>query len=341
MKKNSPIISIIIVNWNGKKWLKNCFDSLKKQTFKQFEIILVDNASADDSVDFINKNYPEVNVVQTGSNLGFAGGNNVGLKSAKGKYILLLNNDTWAPKDFLEKFVKAFNEIPNAGCIQSKMVLLKDSKVIDLVGSYWTDTSFLYYYGFGKNASLKKYNQAMPFFSNKGACVMIPRKVIDGIGLFDDDFWCYYEETDFCHRVWLAGYECWYYPKAVIHHAGGGTAIKFDNSFIQFHNFKNKLLSFQKNFETKSLLTIIPIYLLLNIAISFMWLIQKKPKHFLALYQSIWWNIVHFKDTQLKRRKIQSYRKKTDAEIFTVTKKNPGFSYYISLIKGDPERYKD
>lgn len=334
-------ISIIIVNWNGRKWLKDCLDSLKKQTYKKFEIILVDNASTDDSVSFIKKHYPKVNIVQNKTNRGFAGGNNDGLKVAKGEYILLLNNDTWSPPNFLKNFIKAFDEIPQAGCVQSKMVLLSNPKKLDVAGAYWTDSSFLYHYGFGKNANRPEYNKTMPFFSNKGASVMILRKVIDEFGLFDDDFWLYYEETDFCHRLWLAGYECWYYPKAVVHHAGGGTTFRFDNNLIQFHNFKNKLMSFLKNFETKSLVTIIPTYLLLNIGISFIWLFQGKPKHFAALYKSFWWNMIHFNKTLKKRREIQKLRKKTDVEIFNITKKNPRLNYYFYLFKGNLDRYQD
>jgi len=338
---HQKLISIIIVNYNGRKWLKDCLESLEKQTYKKFEIILVDNASSDNSVAYVKKHFPKVTIVQNKSNRGFAGGNNDGLKAAKGDYILLLNNDTWSPPDFLEDFIKAFDEYPKAGCVQSKMVLLKDTSKLDLVGSYWTNSSFLYYYGFGKDADLPQYNKAMPFFTNKGASVMIPRKVIDKIGLFDDDFWLYYEETDFCHRVWLAGYECWYWPKAIVHHAGGGTSIHFDNSLIQFHNFKNKLMSFLKNFESINLVTIVPIYIILNIGISFIWLFQGKTKHFFTLYQSIWWNIVHFNKTMEKRINVQKLRKKSDTQIFRITKKNPRFNYYYYLLKGQVEKYQD
>ena len=334
-------ISIIIVNWNGKKWLEKCFTSLSQQTYKNFEIIFVDNNSHDDSVAYIKKHFPKTKIILNKDNRGFAGGNNDGLKTASGEYILLLNNDTWSPKDFLEKFIQAFDEIPNAGCVQSKMVLLADPRKTDLVGSYWTDSSFLYYYGYQKDVDIKKFNTSMPFFTNKGASVMIPRKVIDELGLFDDDFWCYYEETDFCHKVWLAGYECWYYPKAVVHHAGGGTAIQFDNSLIQFHNFKNKLLSILKNFSGSSLVTIIPTYVVLNIGISFIWLGQGKTKHFAALYRSIWWNIQHLSQTLEKRKKVQALRKVSDSEINKKVKVNPRLSYYYYLLKGHLEKYEE
>jgi len=336
------LISIIIVNYNGKKWLKKLFDSLFCQTYKNIEIIFVDNGSTDDSVKFIENNYCDVKVrvIRSIINLGFAGGNNLGYRSCLGKYILLLNNDTWAPKDYLEQFAKAFEEIPNLGSVQSKIVLMSDQNKLDVCGSYWSDSSFLYHYGYGQGQSLEKYNKTIPFFSNKGASMMFRKDIIDKIGLFDEDFWSYYEDTDLCHRIWLAGYECWYFPEAVLYHAMGGTALTFHNSYIQFHNFKNKFLSFLKNFEVWTLIKILPVYLILNIFLSIFWLLQGKWKHFFALYQAIWWNILHFLQTIKKRRIIQSFRKKTDAEIFKVVKKNPKFKYYYYLLAG-LEKYEE
>lgn len=306
------------------------------QTYKNFEIIFVDNASADDSVKFIEDNYKDsrLKIIKNNKNLGFAGGNNLGFQYIKGEYVVLLNNDVWVPRNYLEKFIKSFEEIPNLGSVQSKIVLMDKPDTLDTCGSYWTDFSFLYYYGHGKSQLLEKYNKSMPFFSNKGASMMIKKDIIDKIGLFDDDFWCYYEETDFCNRIWLAGYECWYYPKAVIYHAGGGTNLTFENDYIQFHNFKNKLLSFLKNFEFFTLVRIIPLFLFMNIILSCFWLLQGKTSHFFAIYKAIWWNILNFKKTLGKREIIQSMRKKSDNEIFSKTKKNPRLSYYYHLFKG-------
>lgn len=337
MKKT---ISIIIVNWNGKKWLSKCLKSLENQDYPYYEIVFVDNDSKDDSVAYVKRYFPKVKVIENKENSGFAGGNNLGLKYAKGKYILLLNNDTWVEKSFLSKFIKAFDEIPNLGIAQSKIVLMDSSDKLDQVGSYWTDSSFLYHYGYGKDANLKKYNTQMPFFTCKGASVLIRRDLIDKIELFDDDFWCYYEDTDFCQKVWIAGFECWYYPKALVHHAMGGTSLRFDNSYIQFHNFKNKLLSFLKNFELKSLITVLPVYLILNIGLSITWLLQGKSKHCLALYKSIWWNITHFKATMQKRKVVQSFRRKSDSEINKITKRNPKISYYYHLFTS-LEKYEE
>lgn len=338
---STELISIIIVNWNGRKWLKRCLDSLAAQTYKDYEIIFVDNNSQDGSVKFVKKNYPFVNIVLSSSNLGFAGGNNLGYKHSHGEYVLLLNNDTWVEPGFLSKFRSAFDRIPNLGSVQSKLILMDNPSKLDVVGSYWTNSTHLYHYGLGKDGSLAEYNEPLPVFSNKGASMLISRKAIERVGLFDDDFWCYYEETDLCHRLWLAGYECWYYPDAVAHHALGGTSLQFDNAFIQFHNFKNKLLSFLKNFSLPTLLIVLPIYLMVNIALSFFWLAARKPRHCLALYQSFGWNIGHFGETLRKRKRIQKYRKRTDQQIFRKIRKNPRLAYYQHLLNGTLTDYED
>jgi GT2 family glycosyltransferase len=334
-------VSIIIVNWNGRRWLPGCLDSLMLQSYKNFEIILVDNASEDNSVEFVQKNYPQVIIVRNRDNVGFASGNNSALRKAKGELVLLLNNDIHAPKDYLEKFICAFDEIPNLGAAQSKLILLGDQIKLDSCGSFWTSSTFLYHYGNSKDQALDKYNNAFPVFTNKGASMLIRKDVIERIGLFDDDFWCYYEETDFCHRVWLAGYECWYYPKAAIFHAVGGTSNFFDNSYIQFHNFKNKLLSFLKNFEMRSLVKILLIFLITNVLISFIWLFQGRFKQSLSIYKAILWNITNVNETIKKRSVIQSLRCVSDRTIFLRVRKTPRLTYYFHLFFNSIQDYKD
>lgn len=336
----NSLVSIIIVNYNGLKWLQNCLDSLKKQTYNNFEIILVDNNSKDDSLNFIKTNYPKVVLVENKENSGFAGGNNLGYKYVKGEYIWLLNNDTECESETLENFLKAFDEIPNLGSVQSKLVLLNEKDKLDVCGSYWTDTTFLYHFGIRGKENVLMFNKATPVFSNKGASVMLKKEIIDKIGLFDGDFWSYYEETDLCNRIWSFGYECWYYPKATVYHANGGTSITFANDFIQFHNFKNKLLSFLKNFEIKNLIYIIPIYLFFNFTLAIFWLLQGKYKHFLAFFRSIWWNVIHISSTLDKRKNIQSLRKVSDKAIFQQVKKNPKPIYYKYLLFGNVEFYE-
>lgn len=334
-----PELSIFVVNFNGKKWLEDLIYSVKQQHYTSFEFIFVDNNSSDGSVDYVIENYPESKIVSLSENLGFAGGNNKGFEKANGELILFLNNDTYFGPEFLKKFVSVFDDSKIA-IAQSKLVL-SDKKNIDSCGSFWTDTTFMYYYGNGKDASIKNYNNPFRVFSVKGASFMVRRSVIEKIGLFDDDFWNYYEETDFCHRAWLAGYESWYCPDAVCYHVMGGTALTFPNEQIQFHNFKNKLHSFLKNMEVRYLAFYIPIFIALNLVISLVWLLQGKFKHSLALFRALYWNFQNLAKAVKKRKKIQNLRKVGDKEIFAKVKRNPNFGYFVHLLNDDLGNYID
>lgn len=340
MSVKRPLISIIIVNYNGKKWLQNCFTSLLKQTYKNFEIIFVDNASTDGSIMYVKNHFPKVKVVETHSNLGFAGGNNEGYKHAKGEYILLLNNDTYVKENYLQEFIKAFQEIPNLGIAQSKLILTNE-RGLDTCGGYWTDTAFLYYVGNFKDPQANTYSKPFPVFTCKGASVLIKREVIENIGLFDQDFWSYYEETDLCHRAWIAGYESWYYPAANCYHEMGGTSLTFKNDFIQFHNFKNKLASFLKNLSTRELIKVIPIFLFLNSGIAGVWIFQGKWKNSFALIRAVYWNFKNLSSTFQKRMFIQKRRKLSDDMVWRKVKKNPQLIYYKYLFNDDLGKYSD
>lgn len=336
-----PKISVIIVNFNGKRWLDDCLTSLSKQTYKNYEVILVDNGSTDGSAAYVKSKFPKVKVIRNKENSGFAGGNNVGYQNSGGDYILLLNNDTKVEPDFLEKFYMSFKECPTASVIQSRIVYLDNPNKIDTCGSYWTDSSFLYYIGNSKNAEDPKYKKTFKVFSTKGASTMIKREVIEAIGLFSDSYWNYYEETDFCHRAWLAGYEVWYSPKATCHHSNGGTSLGFKNDFIQYHNFKNKLSSFLTNFEIRTLLVVLPMFLVVNLVLSMVWLVTGKYKHSISLFKGLFWNISNLGKIIDLRKKTQSLRKRTDKGFLKHLKKNPRPMYYYYLLKDDLGLYTD
>ena len=338
---NNPLISVIIVNYNGYQWLERCLDSLKRQSYKNYEIVFVDNASSDESISYVRENYPNVKIVKNKTNTGFAGGNNYGYKKSKGEFIVLLNNDTYVERDYLKNLLVAFKNNSKLAVAQSKIVLMNKNE-LDTCGGFWTATSFLYYYGNYKDPSLPIYNKPFKVFTVKAASVMIKREVIEKIGLFDEDFWNYYEEGDFCHRVWIAGYECWYWPKAVCSHAMGGTSlVHFDNSFVQYHNFKNKLMSFIKNFELFNLIFIVPIFVLSNVGISVVWLFKGQYRYSIQLFRALFWNLRNLSKNIGKRSAIAKFKVKKDSEIFKVVRKNPGIRYYYYLLNKELSKYED
>ena len=333
------LVSVIIVNYNGEEYLEDCLTSLRQQTFTDLEIVLVDNNSRDDSVRLVEQKFPEVDLIKSEENLGYAGGSNLGFRQAKGSYILILNNDTTLEKDAVGNLVESFSEIKNLGVVQPKVLLMNKKDELDSCGSFLTDTGFLYHYGNYKNANLEKYNHPFPVYSVKGVCMMVRREVIEKVGLFDDDFFCFFEESDFCHRVWLAGWECWYYPKSVIYHALGGAALKQPSSFIQYHSFKNRLCSYLKNLSIVSLTKVLPAYLTVNVFLSLVYLVKMDVENFLMIYKAVFWNVKNIKKTLQKRKEI--VREIDEDTIFKKVKKNPKLSYYFNLSKLDLKSYED
>lgn len=327
------LISVIITNFNGKKFLPDCLASLMRQTYKNLEIIVVDNASTDDSVTYIKKNYPDVIVTHNKENFGYAEGNNIGFKKSKGEYIVILNNDVKLQPNLIESLHKAFASRPQLGAVQPMVRLMNDPDNLDACGSFWTNTGFNYHYGIYKNYHNQIYSKPFKVYSLKGMCMMIPRKLIETVGLFDSDFWCYFEETDFCHRVWLAGYECWYVPDAFMYHYMSGTRVKKSEAFIQFHSFKNRWCSYIKNLGIQEFLTVVPIYLILNVIFSIIYLLKGRFNECLSIYKAMWWNAENIQQTLKKRNQIQTkIRKKSDNEIFAVVRRNPKLSYYWYLL---------
>jgi len=328
---NLPKVSIIIVNWNGKKWLEKCLESVSKQTYKKYEVIVVDNGSEDESREYVKKYFPATILIELDKNYGFAKANNIGIKSAKGDLVFLLNNDTTIDKDMLENIAPLFDN-PRIGTIQPRIVRMDDKNKLDLAGAFWTQTTFLHYFGLDGKRSSKKFNVPMRVFSNKGAAMFVRKSMLDKIGGFDEDFWSYYEETDLCHRAWLSGFECWYYPISTCYHAKGKTSETIDNSFIQFHNFKNKLLSFIKNFEAKNLLFIIPTFIILLLGLSFFYLTKGMGDKSIALIRSLFWNITNLKQTLIKRKKVQKNRAVDDSGYLSITSKPISLKHILSLL---------
>jgi GT2 family glycosyltransferase len=337
----APLVSICVVNFNGIRFLREFFESLYSQTYKNFEVIFVDNDSTDASVEYTENNYQKVKVIKNKKNSGYADGNNIAYSESKGDYLLIVNNDIVFKEDLIENLLYAFSDIKNLGVVQPMVRLYADQDKLDACGSFWTSTGFNYHLGIYKQFNLPIYNTSIQLYSVKGMCMMTKRSVIEEIGLFDPDFWCYFEETDFCHRALLAGYECWYYPKSYVFHHLGGSSNKNPNFQIQYHSFKNRLCSYLKNLEIINLLKILPVYFLMNLCWSFGKLLVGDIKNFKVPYKAVIWNIKNIQNTLIKRRKIQlELRRLSDYKALKRVKNNPRLYYYYCLIIG-LDKYKD
>lgn len=337
--QRKKLVSIVIINWNGIGDLKDLLPSLKKVKYKNFETIIVDHGSTDGSIEYVKKNYPKIKLLEKKRNLGFALGNNVGVKKAKGEYILLLNNDTIVKPDFLGRLVVGLEE-ENIGVVQPK-IIFADSKKLQSAGTYFTNTGFLYHVGYNKDPNLAKYNKRKEIFSANGSCMLIKREVIEKVGLFDKDFFLYFEETDFCWRVWLAGYKIIYEPKAVILHKGGRATKRLPSSFVNFHSFKNRINTLIKNLGTFELMKVLPVHLFLCQVASISFLARGGIKVALLTQHAIFWNIFNLGRTLKKRKRVQEkIRKVGDRELMRTVKSKVRPPYYYYLFAG-LEKYED
>lgn len=332
---NKPLISIIIVNWNGKHFLEDCLGSLSKISYKNFEVIFVDNASSDGSVAYVKENFPKVKVIENSKNLGFAEGHKEAFQKAKGELILLLSTDTIVDLNLLDELVKAIYSGKNIGAVMPKLLMYPQKNLIDSIGSFFLTSGLLYHFGREKDHRQSIYNKPMEVYSAKGACILFKKDVLLKTGLFDKDFFAYFEETDLCHRIWLAGYSVFYWPGTTVYHKGAGASGQMVKGFIQFHSFKNRICSYLKNLEMKNLLKVIPLTILVYQCAFILHLLAGKFDIAWAMQKAIIWNIVHLGETLKKRKFIQTkIRVVSDDDFLPKITRSVRLSYYLGLFRG-------
>jgi GT2 family glycosyltransferase len=253
-----PRISIIIVNWNGLEHLETCLESLKAQTVRDFEVVMVDNGSSDRSVEFLKSRYPWVKLVELKENTGFATGNNVGLEHATGEYIVALNNDTRADERWLETIVRVADENPRAGMVGSRICSFDDPDIIDSLGhGVCLDGMSRGRFRLRRFSTLSLRPVEEIIFPS--ACVALYRReMLKETGFFDDDFFAYAEDTDLGLRCRLAGWGALLATDAVVLHKyskTGGVFSPFKLRLVERNHYWVAL----KNFPLR-LLLLLPLF---------------------------------------------------------------------------------
>ena len=252
LRKSICLVSVIIVNWNQRQLLDKCLGLFGKQTLQNIEILLVDNGSTDGSVAYVREHFPNVHVIALPENRGFAGGNNVGIRAARGEYIALLNNDAQPEPQWLEALVHALEAHPEVGFCASKMLRADDPRVIDTAGDLFYD------YGVGGKRGMDQLDG--PEFSRTeyvfGACAgaaIYRRAMLEDIGLFDEDFFLYGEDIDLSFRAQLRGYKCLFVPQARVHHQVAATA-GWGSHLSVYYSLRNMLYVLVKDMPASLLL---------------------------------------------------------------------------------------
>jgi len=259
-------VSVVVPNLNGADHLLACLDSLTHQSLKP-HIVVVDNGSSDDSIELLVKKYPSVEVIARDKNYGFTGGVNPGLQVAikrDDEFVALLNNDAVAHKNWLEALVKSFSNKPQLGIVTSKII--NDSgEYLDSTGEYYTTWGLSYPRG-RREADLDKYDGNTDIFGASGGASLYRVAMLKEVGLFDDDFFAYYEDVDLSFRARLAGWEVAFAPEAIVHHHIGSTSARIPG-FATYQTMKNLPLLFYKNVPLKLMPIMLPRFKLVYIGL--------------------------------------------------------------------------
>lgn len=258
-------VTVIIVNWNGGKFLQKCLAALMNQTVKPHEIILVDNASSDHSIE-IAQRFPSVRLIALDFNSGFAKGNNIAISAAseQSEWIALLNPDAFPEPRWLEELLIAAQSIPGFDTFGSKLLSAESPHLLDGTGDAFHISGKVWRMNRGALLSTLSEN-AREIFSPCAAAALYRRQALTEAGGFDEDYFCYVEDVDLGFRLRLKGYRCLYVPKSVVHHIGSGTTGGQHSDFSVYHGHRNLVWTFVKNMPGIVFWLLLPLHLLLNL----------------------------------------------------------------------------
>ena len=283
--------AIVILNWNGRKFLEQFLPPLLSTTYSHFEVIVADNASSDDSVEFLQNTFPRIRVIQNTHNWGFAKGYNEALKLVHADYYIILNSDVEVTPGWLEPLVDLLDADRSIAACQPRILSHRNKNMFEYAGGAggWIDK---YGYPFCKGRVFDvteedqgQYNTIEPIFWASGAALCIRSAVFHEMHGFDEFFFAHQEEIDLCWRIQLAGHKIYSCPRSVVYHVGGGTLQK-DDPKKTYLNFRNNLIMVSKNLPLSKKIFVLPARFLLDTITAWRGLLTGKPAYFVAIIKA-------------------------------------------------------
>lgn len=289
--QNSPLVSIISINYNQADITCAMIESLRDLSYKNIEVIIVDNASPDQDPEIIKDRFPEIRLIRSEVNLGFAGGNNLAINEARGEYLFFLNNDTEVTADCIEPLVNLFQSNKSVGIACPKIVFY-DTDIIQYAGATninpWTGRNT----GIGSmEADRGQFDITYETQLAHGAAMMVPRHVIDQVGLMPELYFLYYEELDWCEMIKRAGYTCYFVGESCIYHKESMSVGKASLLKTYYIN-RNRLLFIRRNFSGLQKWSSYLVFLLVAIPKRMLThAFRGELKHCTALWRGVIWNL--------------------------------------------------
>lgn len=293
--KKEPLVSIITVNYNQSVVTSQLLDTLENLTYPNFEIIVVDNGSPLDNPEWLKEKYPSITLIKAGENLGFAGGNNVGIKASKGEYLLFINNDTEVPANFIEPMVQLMENNNSIGMVSPKIKF------------HW-DPSIIQYAGFTKMSPItvrnsaiaylckdsREYNVVKETHSVHGAAMMVKTEVVDKIGLMPEIYFLYYEEHDWAQMAKKTGYKLYYCGQSYLLHKESVSTGK-DSPLKTYYLNRGRLIYTIRNSKRKDLILSLLFQFLISLPKnSTIFIIKREFQNLKAYWRAYKWVVVNF-----------------------------------------------
>lgn len=308
---NYPSVSVVILNWNGKRYLEKFLPSICASTYPNLSIVIGDNASSDDSLAFLKNNYPQVTIISNNQNYGFAGGYNEVLNQINSDYYILLNSDVEVEPDWIEPVIRLMESDPKIAAAQPKIRSYKKNEYFEYAGAAggFIDT-FGYPFCRGRifhtlEPDEGQYNEATEIFWASGAALFIKTRIWTEIGGLDADFFAHMEEIDLCWRLKNKGYKIMYCPESIVYHVGGGT-LEAENPYKTYLNFRNSLYTLQKNLPFFKASIMIFSRLWLDILPLLKYYLDGKPQNALAISKAHLHFLTNIFKTAKKSRAIKT-----------------------------------
>ena len=327
---SQPKVAIVILNWNGKKYLEQFLPSVSATTYGNYEIIAADNCSSDESVSFLQQTYPFIRIIRLAANYGFAKGYNEALKQVQADYYVLLNSDVEVQANWLQPMVELLEKDKSlAGC-QPKMLAQRNKNCFEYAGAAggWIDK---YGYPFAKGRVFDvceedhgQYNDESLIFWASGAAMFIRSSVFHEVGGFDEYFFAHQEEIDLCWRIQLAGYKFSSCPRSVIYHLGGGTLPK-GNTKKTYLNFRNNHIMLAKNLPWSEKWWKIPFRIFLDAISGCKGLLSGEAGYSLAIFRAH----LGFARWIVFKRKYSVFPRKRSGELHGIYHGNLVWTYFV------------
>lgn len=293
--RHSPLVSIITVNYNQLQVTCDLLDALRQITFEDYEIILVDNASKENPTHFLNENYPEVITIRSEVNLGFAGGNNLGVEKSKGQFLFFINNDTIPTEGLIETLLEQFDQIPNLGMVSPMIYYYEQQdqqKLIQYVGATPVHPMTARNTIVGeKTIDRGQFTEVKPTAYAHGAAMMIPRKIVEKVGMMSEYFFLYYEELDWCAFIQKAGYSIYVVPQAKIFHRES-VSVGPSSPLKTYYLTRNRILFVRRHMtKLQNLLFTLFLVAFTIPKWTLVYLCKGQLKQLNAFYRGVFWNL--------------------------------------------------